>query len=170
MKIALDVMNQMDKQTMVEKLGWIFEHSPWIIEQAWEARPFPSREQLMRQCRQIVERSELSRQLELICAHPDLAGRLKMTEASVQEQQGAGLDQLTSEEYEAFQSCNQAYKDKFGIPFILAVRGHDKQSILYNLRQRIDGDKEVERQVALAEIFKIAQLRMEDLIESESLV
>jgi OHCU decarboxylase len=170
MRISLDVINHMDKQTMVDKLGWIFEHSPWIIEQAWEARPFQSGEQLMRQCKQIVERSELGKQLELIRAHPDLAGRLKMTEASVQEQHGAGLDKLSSEEYEAFKSCNQAYKEKFDIPFIIAVRGHDKQSIISNLRKRIDGDKEEERALALAEIFKIARLRLDDLIEGEPLV
>ncbi|MFN5765028.1 MAG: 2-oxo-4-hydroxy-4-carboxy-5-ureidoimidazoline decarboxylase, partial [Pseudanabaena sp.] len=99
-------------------------------------------------------------QLKLICAHPDLGSKFKMAEASVQEQSTVGLDQLSATEYDRFQYLNQAYKDKFAFPFIIAVRNHTKDSILKAFEQRLLNNLEVEKKQAIAEIIEIARWRL----------
>jgi 2-oxo-4-hydroxy-4-carboxy-5-ureidoimidazoline decarboxylase len=103
-------------------------------------------------------------QFALICAHPDLGSRIKMAEASVKEQAGAGLDQLSPAEYQQFQQLNQAYKAKFGFPFIIAVRNHTRTSIVAAFQHRLQNSIEAERQQALREIAEIARLRLFDLV------
>jgi 2-oxo-4-hydroxy-4-carboxy-5-ureidoimidazoline decarboxylase len=104
-------------------------------------------------------------QLSLIQAHPDLGGRVAMAAASIAEQKGAGLDQLAPEEYDRFQQLNQQYRQRFGFPFILAVAGHTKATVLKDFAQRVDNPPNVEMGRALAEIEQIAQLRLKSWIE-----
>jgi OHCU decarboxylase len=167
-KLSLDSLNQMSCERFLDSLGWVFEHSPWVLERAWRFRPFSSYENLLDKLGEVVKRSEINEQLGLLRAHPNLAGKLKMTDASVKEQQGAGLDQLSPEEYEQFTLSNQAYNEKFGFPFIMAVRNENKDSIYSALQIRLHGELENERELALKEVLKIANFRLSDTVMENS--
>ena len=164
MEITLGQVNRMTSEAFAETLGWIFEHSPWVAKRAWTARPFQSIEQLHRAMVRVVEEAALAEKLELLRAHPDLAGKLHMTDASVKEQQGAGLDQLSPEEFEAFTAWNRTYTERFGFPFIMAVRGQTKDTIGAAMRERVDNEADAELAAALREVFKITRFRLDDLI------
>lgn len=155
----------MSQEEFINELGWIFEHSPWIAERAWGAGPFTSVEQLHESMINVVEHSSLDEKLGLLRAHPDLATRVHMADASVKEQQGVGLDSLGEEEYEEFLSLNNSYKEKFNFPFILAVKGHNKDSIKESMKNRLNLDRDAELQEALNQIYKIGQFRLEDHIQ-----
>lgn len=130
MPITIAEVNQMRQSEFVEALGGVFEHTPAIAQQAWDQRPFIDVSDLHQKMVNVVQQISRAEQLALIRAHPDLGSKAKMAEASVQEQAGVGLNQLTPVEYARFQVLNQAYKDKFGFPFIVAVKNHTKASIL----------------------------------------
>jgi len=102
----------------------------------------------------------------LIRAHPDLGSKAKMADASVQEQAGAGLDRLTPEEFDRFQTLNAAYQERFGFPFVIAVRNHTKESILEAFDRRLENPSDTEIDQALEEITQIAEFRLLDLVES----
>jgi 2-oxo-4-hydroxy-4-carboxy-5-ureidoimidazoline decarboxylase len=164
---AIADLNQMDQDRFVAAFGAVFEETPEIAARAWEQRPFQDIDHLHRIMVEIVQNLSPEQQLHLICAHPDLAGKVKMAAASVQEQAGAGLDRLSSAEFDQFQTLNRAYKEKFGFPFIIAVRNHTKSSILEAFEQRLQNRIAAERQQALTEIAEIARFRLGDLIRSE---
>ena len=144
-------------------LGGVFEHSPWVAEKAWIKRPFADITSLHQAMSAVVQEASLEQKLVLIRAHPDLATKASMSTSSVQEQAGTGLDRLTPEEYGRFQSLNQAYKAKFGFPFIVAVRNHTKKSILEAFSSRLGNTSEVELERALTEIEQIAFLRLSQI-------
>ncbi len=150
----------MTQEAFVAALGGVFEHSPWVAEKAWIKRPFADITSLHQAMSAVVQEASLEQKLVLIRAHPDLATKASMSTSSVQEQAGAGLDLLTPEEYDRFQSLNQAYKSKFCFPFIVAVRNHTKESILEAFSSRLGNTSEVELEQALAEIEQIAHLRL----------
>lgn len=168
MTISLDNLNGLTDEEFTTLLSDIFEHSPWVAERAASARPFASVRGLHSAMAEQVKLAGLREQMELICAHPDLAGKAALagdlTEASKSEQAGAGLDTLDQKEFERFHELNNAYKSKFGFPFILAVRGHDKHSILNAFTERLENDDDVERIEALKQIAEIARYRLEDLV------
>jgi OHCU decarboxylase len=151
----------------VDRYGALFEHSPWVAENAWEKRPFADREDLAAKLEQAMYEAPRERRLELIRAHPDLAGRAAiegtLTQDSRREQASAGLDRLTPDEYEQFTRTNTAYRERFGFPFVVCVREHDKASILATAEARLQNDPETEVNTALGEIAKIARLRLDDL-------
>src|SRR5262245_13161462 len=151
-------------------VGPVFEHSPWIAEAAWAKRPFASVEELRRALCQTVADAGENAQLALIRAHPDLVGRLALagglTKESTREQASAGLDKLTPEEIELFQKNNAAYQEKFGFPFIICARLNKKEAILNGFKVRLNHSREQEIAAALEEIFKIAELRLRDLISA----
>ncbi len=163
----LEAVNLLSKEAFVERVGWVFEHSPWIAEQAWAQRPWASLEALQQSLVQVVQQAPKEAQLALLRAHPDLGSRARMAPASVAEQKGAGLDALSPAEYERIQALNRAYTGKFGFPFILAVRGKTKADILQAMEQRLHNSPEVEFQTALEEVFKIARFRLADLLQRE---
>lgn len=154
----------MDKNSFTETLGWIFEHSPWVAERTWSKKPFASISDLHQVMKHIVNESTTEEKLALVRAHPVLATRQRMAEASVEEQSGAGLNQLSKEEFEDFQQLNQAYFDKFQFPFIMAVKGQNKDTIRAAMRERLQLSPEKELEEALQQIYKIARFRLEDLI------
>lgn len=154
----------MDRRAFVAALGWVYEHSPWVAERAWERRPFASAEALQRALAEVVAGASAAEQLALIRAHPDLGARARMTAASEGEQSGAGLDRLTPDEFACLHRLNAAYREKFGFPFIYAVKGSGKQQILAALEQRLAGSPETERAIALEQIDRIAQFRLEGAI------
>jgi OHCU decarboxylase len=160
----------LERDRFVERFGGVFEHAPWVAEQAFDAGPFARLEALHRAMVDAMRRAPRERQLALIRAHPDLAGRAAiggaLTAASAAEQAGAGLDQCTPPEFERFQTLNDKYKEKFGFPFILAVRGRTRAEILAAFEQRLNNSADAEFQEALDQIATIAELRLADLIRS----
>ena len=166
--LSLDELNRMDPQGFTAALGDVFEHSPWIAEQVQKASPFPSLAALYGAMTAAVRDAGADRQMALIRAHPDLAGKAaregSITANSKREQSSAGLDRLSNAEYEDFQRLNGAYRDKFGIPFIVCVRRHGKDSILRQFKQRLENSQDAEQKVAMEEIFRIAALRLDQRI------
>jgi 2-oxo-4-hydroxy-4-carboxy-5-ureidoimidazoline decarboxylase len=156
----------MDSAGFVNRYGGIYEHSPWVAErvEALLDGALTNNEQLAALMADCVDNAAVETQLELIRAHPDLAGRAqvagKLTADSTQEQSRAGLDQCTAEEFEKFQSLNTAYKEKFEFPFIMAVRESTREEILQAFSDRIENDYDLEFETALREIHKIARLRL----------
>jgi 2-oxo-4-hydroxy-4-carboxy-5-ureidoimidazoline decarboxylase len=162
--LTIDQLNKTNHAEFVEILGGIFEHSPWIAEQTEKAKPFSSLHHLYQEMIHIVENATLEQKLALMKAHPNLGDRAQMSEDSIQEQKGAGLKDLTSEEYNKFITMNHQYMEKFNFPFIMAVRGKNKHQIYEALEARIHNEKEAEFQTDLNEIYKIARLRLEEKI------
>lgn len=162
---AIAQLNQMSQEEFTAALGEIWEDTPEIAQQTWTNRPFEHLDDLYRSMVAVVDRMSEGEQLELIQAHPDLAGKAKMAEASVKEQAGAGLDRLSEAEYQRFQNLNRSYQDKFGFPFIVAVKNHTKESILETFAVRLQSDRQQEKQQALEEICQIAKLRLDSKID-----
>ncbi len=161
----------LSRADFVATFGGIFEHSPWIAEAAFDAglpQTVVSAAGLHRALCAVLRTAPRDRQKALIEAHPDLAGRLalagKLTDESNREQASAGLDALTADELARFTGLNDSYKDKFGFPFIMAVKGRDKSEILAAFERRLDNDAEAEFAEALSQIERIALLRLEDLL------
>jgi 2-oxo-4-hydroxy-4-carboxy-5-ureidoimidazoline decarboxylase len=165
---SLAALNAADRATFVAAVGFAFEHSPWIAEAAWERRPFVDLDALHAALTAVVAEAPLDRRIALIAAHPDLAGRVaregRLTAASRGEQAAAGLDRLTPGEVARFERLNAAYRARFGFPFVICAREHDKSSILSELERRAGNDREAEIAAALGEIAKIARLRLEDAL------
>lgn len=151
-----------DKAAFVEKYGSVYEHSPWIAEAAFDAGA-ETIDQIHAAMKAAVEAAPREKQLALLRAHPDLAVMQGLTAASTSEQASAGLNQCTPEERTEFQKLNADYKEKFGFPFIVAVRGLQRGEILAQFRRRINNDTEPEFATALAEVHKIAGFRLKAL-------
>jgi OHCU decarboxylase len=168
--ITLQDLNVMPAAQFVTMLGAIFEHSPWVAERAAAARPFGSREQLLQAMCAVVQAASVEEQLALIRAHPQLGTRGRrreqLTTNSANEQRRAGLDACTDEEFARLLQLNADYMRKFSFPFILAVRGHNPESILAALETRLSQDTESERRTALTQIGLIGGYRLEDLVQS----
>lgn len=159
--MRIEDINALARGEFVDRLGWVFEDSPWVASRAWEMRPFGSLEALHAAMTNEVERAARGEQLALLRAHPDLGARAKMSEASVGEQAGAGLDRLTPEEFERLGRWNAAYREKFGFPFLFAVKGSTKHDILKALERRLNAAPEDEFRVALEQVYRIARYRLE---------
>ena len=168
--MTLAQLSPLHREEFTRVIGPAFEHSPWIAEATWARRPFASVEQLHGALCQTVRDASESQRLALIRAHPDLVGRAALagtlTRESTGEQASAGLSQLTAEEIAAFQKYNAAYHEKFGFPFVICARLNRKEAILAGFETRLHHSPEQEVTAALDEIFKIAELRLRDLIGS----
>lgn len=164
MTYSLTVLNKMSQVEFVTALGDVYEATPAIAHDAWNARPFSDLADLHQKMVQVVQALSPTDQLALISAHPDLGSKAKMANASVQEQAGVGLDRLSAEEFERFHALNQQYRETFSFPFIIAVKGHTKASILAAFEQRLQHDRSTEQQQALTEITQIARFRLEGLV------
>jgi OHCU decarboxylase len=166
--MTLVELNALPRERFVEALGGVFEHSPWVAEAAWPQRPYTHLQQLHAAMCAAVDAAGSEAQLRLIRAHPELAGKAalrgELTAASAAEQGGAGLDQCSPEEYARLQALNADYRARFGFPFILAVRGHTRQSILAAMQARLGNEPEAERAEALRQIGRIAAFRLGDMI------
>lgn len=161
--------SRMDKATFIATYGDVFEHSEWVAEEAWqrglsEQHDDPVR--LAAHMGQVLSDADQQRQMQVILAHPDLAGKAatagELTRDSTREQAGAGLDQCSEEELERFTRLNNAYRERFGFPFIIAVKGGNRHSILAAFEERLVNDPDQERREAVAQINRIARLRLED--------
>lgn len=162
--LTLEGLNDADEETFVEVLGGVYESSPWVAERTRSDRPFASVDDLHDRMSQAVTDASRERKLELLRAHPDLAEGTEMTEASEDEQASAGLDELSRDQYETFQRLNEAYRERFGFPFIMAVRGESPDAIQAAMERRIGNDEAVEFRTALEQVHEIARLRLEELL------
>jgi 2-oxo-4-hydroxy-4-carboxy-5-ureidoimidazoline decarboxylase len=164
-KILLDDLNTMDKAAFTASLAGIYEHSPWVGEAIIARRPFATLAALHDAMSDAVQRAGRERQVALIKAHPDLAGKFARSEPltvdSKAEQASAGLDRLSSEDFASFHRLNDVYSAKFGFPFIVCVRRHTKDSILQQFDARLKNTAAAEHDTALAEIVRIAALRLD---------
>lgn len=166
---TIAAINALDREAFVAVLGRLFEHSPWVAAETFEKRPFHDAGRLLAELGATVRRAPVERQLGLIRAHPDLAGRLaqagRLTEESAREQAGAGLDRLSAGELADFEQRNNAYRERFDFPFVICARLNDRKAILQAMEARLRNPPDAEREAALAEIDKIARLRLLDLLE-----
>jgi 2-oxo-4-hydroxy-4-carboxy-5-ureidoimidazoline decarboxylase len=168
--ISLQTLNATDAAGFVSALGGIYEHAPWVAEAVADRRPFATLAALHEAMVAAVRASSPQQRLALIKGHPDLAGRAarvgSLTVDSKLEQASAGLDCLSEKEFAEFHRLNQAYGEKFGFPFIICVRRHGKDSILRQFVFRLGNDAAAEMETALAEIFRIAALRLDQRVEA----
>jgi OHCU decarboxylase len=164
MSFSIQALNQLDQSQFVASIGWVFEHSPWVAERAWHHRPFESLNQLSECMNGEVEASSTEEQLTLLRAHPDLGTRAKISADSASEQAGAGLNQLTPDEYARLSELNSAYRSKFGFPFLYAVKGSGKFAILEALERRHGASLEDEFREALRQVYRIARFRLEGIM------
>lgn len=167
---------KLNQNQFTERLGAIYEHSPWIASKAWQATPFKEIAELHAAMANVVLNSSKDLQLKLILEHPELAGKAaiagNMAQASKDEQKSAGLDQCSPAELELIQKLNQEYRQRFGFPFIIAVRGLNKQQIIQAMQDRLKNDPAKEFNNALEQINQIALLRLNQLfiVEEKSAI
>lgn len=167
--IAISDLNALSREAFVSRLADVYEHSPWVAETAYAQKPFASRDALHRAMEAAVAGAGEARQLALLRAHPELAGRAalrgELTAHSTREQDGSGLLAAPQESVERMQALNRAYSQKFGFPFIIAVKGLDRETILARLEERLTNTQAAERAEALRQVGRIAALRLDALVE-----
>ena len=165
---SIDAVNGLDATTFTARFGDVAEDSPWVAEAAFEMRPFADREALVEAFAAAVRAASGEAQLALLRAHPDLAGRAAaagdVAAESRREQAGAGLDRLTADELARFDDLNARYRERFGFPFIHAVKGAARGAILASFEARIANDAATERATALANVERILRFRIEDRV------
>jgi 2-oxo-4-hydroxy-4-carboxy-5-ureidoimidazoline decarboxylase len=168
--ISLQTLNAADKAGFVAALGDIYEQAPWVAEAVHGQRPFASLNALHEAMTAAVRGASAEQRIALLKAHPDLAGKAAragaMTADSKAEQASAGLDRLTEAEHAQFHRLNDAYRKKFGIPFIVCVRRHGKDSILRQFERRLQNGVAAETKAALTEVFRIGALRLDQRVEA----
>lgn len=157
-------LNALGREEFTRLLGPVFEHSPWVAARTCSQRPFASREDLHATLCATVAKASDDEKLSLIRAHPDLIGDEEITGASRAEQASAGLDHASPEEVKEFREYNRQYRERFGFPFVICARLHKKEAIARAFPVRLRNSREQEMQTALEEIYKIADLRLRDLI------
>lgn len=162
--LKLSQLNAMAVDEFTRIVGPVFEHSPWIAQRAWATRPWANVEHLYAALRETVQSATTEEQLALIRAHPDLVGRVALTSESRSEQAVAGLANLTPAESGRFLEYNARYRERFGFPFVICARLNKKEAILDAFPERLENSRKKEIETALAEIYKIAELRLRDLV------
>ena len=168
-KQTLSNLNQFSREAFIDLLGGIYEHSPWVAEQAFSQLPFESLNAMHQAMVTIVQSSGIDKRLALIRNHPELAGKEAtegtLTADSKKEQSRAGLNQCSAEELEQIRELNKSYLQKFGFPFVIAVSGLNKHQIIAAMQQRLENDEASEFATSLNEIDKIAKIRLDVLID-----
>ena len=153
------------------RFGHVAEHSPWVAEEAFTRGPFASDDAVVDAFAAVIRGATRERRLALVRAHPDLAGRAavagELTADSAREQASAGLDRMTPDEFARFGRLNDAYRARFGFPFVICVREHTRASILDAYERRLGNDAEAELDTAAAEVAKIVALRLRDALRDE---
>lgn len=162
--ITLDEVNNMSDEAFIKQFGDIAEHSPWVAEDATLDRPYATIADMRSAFIDAVSDSTQEMQLALLRAHPDLAAKAKLTADSTNEQKGAGLDTLSAEEFAKFTKLNDAYKVRYGFPFIFAVKGATKHQILAAFETRIKNAKDLEFQTAILQVCRIINFRLEAMV------
>lgn len=163
-----EAMMQVSNEAFVKRFGFLFEHSPWVVERAAARRPFSDQpDGLWAGLMQVVHDATEAERLALVRAHPELAGKAvidkTLTAESTAEQASAGLDRLNTVEFARFHELNSDYKIRFGFPFVICVRNTDKAGILAAMERRLANDRDAELATAIAEVGEIVRLRLADL-------
>ena len=162
--MTLDQVNQMRHTDFMQAFGDVAEHSPWVAEAAAAERPFDDRREMVAAFASALQLAADGAKLAVLQAHPDLAGKAELTDDSTKEQDGAGLNTLSADEFDRFTRLNEAYKSKFEFPFIYAVKGADKFQILEAFEERVENSKELEFRTACAQVCRIFRFRIEDRV------
>jgi 2-oxo-4-hydroxy-4-carboxy-5-ureidoimidazoline decarboxylase len=166
--MTIDSVNALPRDAFVAAFGDIAEHSPWVAERAGARRPFADRRAMAEAFIDAIFDADEPEKLALLRAHPDLAGLAAiagdLAPESRREQAGAGLDRLTPEEFTRFTELNKAYRERFRFPFILAVKGADKDTILRSFVARLGNDHEAELAAAIRQVARIVSFRIEDRV------
>src|SRR5215212_9060076 len=158
-------VNALERHDFTTAFARLFEHSPWIAARTASKRPFADRPEFFAALRETVMKAREEEKLALIRAHPDLVGTASLSGESQTEQVTAGLEGLSSAEVAEFRNFNQAYRERFGFPFVICARENKKDAILTAFPERLKNSRQAEIETALREIFKIADLRLRDLVE-----
>ncbi|MCF6291857.1 MAG: 2-oxo-4-hydroxy-4-carboxy-5-ureidoimidazoline decarboxylase [Robiginitomaculum sp.] len=162
-------LSELNQQQFVDKFGGVYEHSPWVAKQTYPllSSSIKTADDLAALMTKTMLNANKQAQLELICAHPDLAGKAAiagdLTDESTNEQKGAGLDQCSKAEFAEFTRLNNAYTEKFNFPFIIAVKGHNRSSILAAFAARLNNSTQDEFFEALKQINRIAKFRIKEI-------
>lgn len=154
--------SQLSKAEFVEAYGSIYESSPWVAEAVFEARTDDA-SSLAALMQTAVTEASKEFKLALLRAHPELVGKLELSSLTLDsqsEQRGAGLTECSPEEYDEFRRLNDRYNQRFGFPFIFAVKGYHRGAILASFRQRVNNDPGTEFETAIAQVHRIGQLRL----------
>ena len=162
---TIDNINDLNKSDFLSVFGNVFEKTESVAMEAFESKPFKNFEDIVFKMLDIYENYEKNKILDILNAHPELAVAKKMTSESISEQASAKLNQCSNDEYEEFERLNTDYKKKFGFPFIIAVKGKNKDEILNNFRQRIKNSSEIEFDEAKIQVKKIASIRLEEILK-----
>lgn len=164
-------LSRLDRAAFVAVVGAVFEHSPWVMERAWEKRPFAGRAALRTALAEVLREAGRPELLALINAHPELAGKAAvrgdLTADSAREQAGAGLNACSPEEFASLQRLNGAYREKFGWPFTIAVKGLSRQDIIAAMALRLERSADEEFAEALTQILRIADFRLDGVIAAD---
>ena len=163
---TIEELNTSEKDEFVELLSDVYEESAWVAEQAYSKRPFSSVQVLSDALRDTVDSASRDVQLELLRAHPDLGEQTEMTDASETEQASAGLNDLSPAQYDTFQRLNNRYREKFGFPFIMAVKNESPDAIQAAMEDRVEHEIDQEFETALNQVHQIAQLRLQEIFVS----
>ena len=168
--MTLAELNALDARAFCVALDGVFEHSPWIVKRTSPLRPFASVAALHRALNDTLGRASEAEQLALLQAHPELAGKAAvartLTAASCSEQASAGLDACTPEQLAQLRALNRRYRERFGFPFIVAVSGLRREQIIEALARRVERERDVEFRECLAQVARIARLRIDRLLEA----
>ena len=162
---SIDTFNKLNKSEFLYTFGNVFERTEWIAEKCYDSKPYNNVQELVNKMMEVFENSIKEKHLEILNSHPDLAVKKKLTKESENEQANANLNQCTNEEFEEFNKLNKKYKKKFGFPFIIAVKGKNKNEILNIFRQRITNNINLEFEEAKKQVKKIATFRLSEIIE-----
>ena len=162
---SIDSFNKLNKSEFLSIFGNVFEKTEWIAEKCYDSKPFNNVQELVNKMMEVFENSIKEKHLKILNSHPDLAVKKKLTKESENEQANANLNQCTNEEFEEFNKLNKKYKKKFGFPFIIAVKGKNKNEILNIFRQRITNNINLEFEEAKKQVKKIATFRLGEIIK-----
>ena len=162
---SIDKVNKLSKSDFISIFGNVFEKTEWIAQKSYDSKPYKNFEELFSKMMEIFENTNKENHIKILNAHPDLAVEKKLTEDSKNEQKNASLNQCTNEEFIEFKKLNEEYKKKFGFPFILAVKGNNKEEILNSFRQRITNNINLEFEEAKKQVKKIANFRLSEIIK-----
>ena len=162
---SIDKINKLSKPDFISIFGNIFEKTEWIAQKSYDSKPYKNYDELFLKMMEIFENTSKENHLKILNSHPDLAVEKKLTKDSKNEQKNASLNQCTNEEFIEFKKLNKEYKVKFGFPFIIAVKGKNKEEILNSFRQRITNNINLEFEEAKRQVKKIASFRLSEIIK-----
>ena len=162
---SVDKVNKLSKSDFISIFGNVFEKTEWIAQKSYDSKPYKNFEELFSKMMEVFENSNKENHIKILNSHPDLAVEKKLTKDSKKEQKNASLNQCTEKEFLEFKKLNEEYKKKFGFPFIIAVKGKNKEEILNSFRQRITNNINLEFEEAKKQVKKIANFRLSEIIK-----